>query len=77
MHHEGSDRDRWFCGTLLWQFQTDNGIHSNPVTYTVAGKQYIAVPTGWGGWVEGFAPGTARRPPRHLACRLCVAMSVA
>ncbi len=22
------------------------------------GKQYIAVPTGWGGWVKGFAPGT-------------------
>jgi alcohol dehydrogenase (cytochrome c) len=43
-------------GDLLWQFQTGNGIHSNPVTYTVNGKQYIAVPTGWGGWVEGFAP---------------------
>jgi alcohol dehydrogenase (cytochrome c) len=43
-------------GELLWQFQTGNGIHSNPVTYSVNGKQYIAVPTGWGGWVEGFAP---------------------
>jgi alcohol dehydrogenase (cytochrome c) len=43
-------------GALLWQFQTGNGIHSNPVTYRVNGKQYIAVPTGWGGWVEGFAP---------------------
>jgi alcohol dehydrogenase (cytochrome c) len=43
-------------GQLLWQFQTGNGIHSNPVTYSVNGKQYVAVPTGWGGWVEGFAP---------------------
>lgn len=43
-------------GELLWQYQTGNGIHSNPVTYSVNGKQYIAVPTGWGGWVEGFAP---------------------
>jgi alcohol dehydrogenase (cytochrome c) len=43
-------------GELLWSFQTGNGIHSNPVTYSVAGKQYIAVPAGWGGWVEGFAP---------------------
>jgi alcohol dehydrogenase (cytochrome c) len=43
-------------GELLWQFQTGSGIHSNPVTYSVKGKQYIAVPTGWGGWVEGYAP---------------------
>jgi alcohol dehydrogenase (cytochrome c) len=43
-------------GELLWQFQTGSGIHSNPVTYRVNGKQYVAVPTGWGGWVEGYAP---------------------
>ena len=43
-------------GNLLWSFQTGSGIHSNPVTYSVGGKQYIAVPTGWGGWVEGYAP---------------------
>ncbi|HEX8395082.1 MAG TPA: PQQ-dependent dehydrogenase, methanol/ethanol family, partial [Longimicrobium sp.] len=40
-------------GEVLWRFQTGNGIHSNPVTYSVDGKQYIAVPTGWGGWLEG------------------------
>ncbi|MFL6245004.1 MAG: PQQ-dependent dehydrogenase, methanol/ethanol family [Thermoanaerobaculia bacterium] len=43
-------------GELLWSFQTGSGIHSNPVTYSVGGKQYIAVPTGWGGWVDGYAP---------------------
>ena len=43
-------------GKLLWHFQTGSGIHSNPVTYAVNGKQYVAVPSGWGGWVEGFAP---------------------
>ncbi len=43
-------------GDLLWQFQTGSGIHSNPTTYSVNGKQYIAVPCGWGGWLEGFAP---------------------
>jgi alcohol dehydrogenase (cytochrome c) len=43
-------------GERLWQFQTGSGIHSNPVTYSVAGKQYIAVPSGWGGWLKGFAP---------------------
>ncbi|WP_027943508.1 PQQ-dependent dehydrogenase, methanol/ethanol family [Amycolatopsis taiwanensis] len=44
-------------GELLWQFQTGSGNHSNPTTYTVDGRQYIAVPVGWGSWVEGFAPG--------------------
>ena len=43
-------------GRVLWTFQTGSGIHSNPVTYSVNGKQYVAVPTGWGGWVEGYAP---------------------
>ena len=43
-------------GSLLWSFNTGAGIHSNPVTYAVNGKQYIAVPVGWGGWVEGYAP---------------------
>ncbi|HEX8693471.1 MAG TPA: PQQ-dependent dehydrogenase, methanol/ethanol family [Longimicrobium sp.] len=43
-------------GRVLWTFQTGSGIHSNPVTYSVNGRQYVAVPTGWGGWVEGYAP---------------------
>lgn len=43
-------------GRLLWQFQTGSGIHSSPVTFSVDGKQYIAVASGWGGWVKGFAP---------------------
>jgi alcohol dehydrogenase (cytochrome c) len=43
-------------GAVLWRFQTGSGIHSNPVTYAVNGKQYVAVASGWGGWLEGFAP---------------------
>ena len=43
-------------GRQLWQFRTGTGIHSNPVTYSVGGRQYVAVPTGWGGWIKGFAP---------------------
>ncbi len=39
-------------GELLWQHQTGSGHHSNPVSYSVKGKQYIAVPVGWGGWVK-------------------------
>jgi len=43
-------------GAELWRHQTGSGIHGNPVTYSVAGKQYVAVPSGWGGWMKGFAP---------------------
>ncbi|MQA17248.1 MAG: PQQ-dependent dehydrogenase, methanol/ethanol family [Pseudonocardiaceae bacterium] len=44
-------------GEKLWEFQCGSGHHSSPSTYTVDGRQYIAVPTGWGGWIEGFLPG--------------------
>lgn len=49
-------------GELLWQFQTGSGHHSSPTTYSVDGRQYVAVPTGWGGWVEGFLPGLLGAP---------------
>ncbi|MCC2641754.1 MAG: adh [Nitrospira sp.] len=49
-------------GELLWQYRTGSGIHSSPVTYSVNGKQYIAVPAGWGGWIKGFAPGMIGAP---------------
>jgi alcohol dehydrogenase (cytochrome c) len=49
-------------GELLWQFQCGSGHHSAPTTYSVDGRQYIAVPTGWGSWVEGFGPGLVGAP---------------
>jgi alcohol dehydrogenase (cytochrome c) len=44
-------------GEQLWQFQCGSGHHSSPTTYSVDGRQYVAVPVGWGGWAEGFLPG--------------------
>ncbi|HET9141931.1 PQQ-dependent dehydrogenase, methanol/ethanol family [Actinophytocola sp.] len=44
-------------GEQLWQFQCGSGHHSSPTTYQVDGRQYVAVPVGWGGWAEGFLPG--------------------
>jgi alcohol dehydrogenase (cytochrome c) len=44
-------------GDLLWQFQCGSGHHSSPSTYSIDGRQYIAVPTGWGARTEGFLPG--------------------
>lgn len=49
-------------GEQLWQFQTGSGHHSSPISYSVNGRQYIAAPVGWGGWVEGFAPGMLGGP---------------
>jgi alcohol dehydrogenase (cytochrome c) len=44
-------------GEQLWHFQCGSGHHSSPTTYSIDGRQYIAVPTGWGAWTEGFLPG--------------------
>ena len=43
-------------------FDTGSGHHSSPSTYAVDGRQYLAVPVGWGSWVEGFAPGMMGGP---------------
>jgi alcohol dehydrogenase (cytochrome c) len=43
-------------GEELWKFQCGSGHHSSPSTYSLDGRQYIAVPTGWGAWTEGFLP---------------------
>jgi alcohol dehydrogenase (cytochrome c) len=33
-------------GAALWQFQTGGGIHSNPATFLVEGRQYVSVGSG-------------------------------
>lgn len=38
-------------GQELWKFQTGSGIISCPVTWTLNGKQYIGVASGYGGAV--------------------------
>jgi lanthanide-dependent methanol dehydrogenase len=49
--------DGWFkaidarTGKLLWQFKTGSGIIGQPISYKGPdGRQYIAVPSGVGGW---------------------------
>ena len=44
-------------GEQLWSFQCGSGHHSSPSTFSMDGRQYIAVPTGYGAWTEGFLPG--------------------
>lgn len=50
----GGTNDRMFhafdatSGKLLWEFPTSSGITGQPVSFSVDGKQYIAVQSGWG-----------------------------
>ena len=49
-------------GKLLWEFPTPSGIIAPPSTFTVDGKQYIAVVSGWGvdaQWIQGKMHGLA------------------
>jgi alcohol dehydrogenase (cytochrome c) len=36
-------------GRVLWSFNTGSGLHGGTVSYAINGKQYILVPSGWGG----------------------------
>jgi alcohol dehydrogenase (cytochrome c) len=50
----GGDLDRWFrayddrTGKILWQTRTNNVVNSFPISYSVKGKQYVAVIAGSG-----------------------------
>ena len=41
-------------GEKLWSFNTGSGHRGSPMTYSVNGRQYIAVPAGWGSAVAGL-----------------------
>jgi alcohol dehydrogenase (cytochrome c) len=38
-------------GQQLWKFSTGSGIVGGPITFVADGKQYVAVPSGLGGWM--------------------------
>ena len=45
-------------GEKLWSYSTPNAVLTGPVTYSVAGEQYIAVMTGAGGSADLMVPGS-------------------
>lgn len=55
----GGTADRMFraldaaTGQLLWQAPTNSGVMGQPSTFTIDGKQYVAVMSGWGGDARG------------------------
>jgi alcohol dehydrogenase (cytochrome c) len=43
----------------LWTFNTGSGVNAPPMTYSVDGKQYVAILVGLGGaWPKWFVDGT-------------------
>jgi glucose dehydrogenase len=64
-------------GNILWEFTTNSGIIAPPTTFTVDGKQYLAVHAGWEGdaramtnAVRRFFPGEVPNVPQGGA--ICV-----
>jgi alcohol dehydrogenase (cytochrome c) len=52
-------------GKQLWSYQTGSGIVGSPIAFAIDGRQYIAVPSGWGGWT-GWATWGGRGGAPHL-----------
>jgi alcohol dehydrogenase (cytochrome c) len=56
----GGTSDRKFhafdaaTGKLLWEFSMNSGALAPPSSFSVDGKQYVAVETGWGGDSRGM-----------------------
>jgi alcohol dehydrogenase (cytochrome c) len=72
----GGTNDRRFrafdasSGAVLWEFPTNSGIIGQPSSFSVDGKQYIAVQSGWGidargmqGSLNRISPGRFREVP--------------
>jgi alcohol dehydrogenase (cytochrome c) len=68
----GGTADRMFrafdasTGKLLWQMPTSSGVMGQPSTFTVDGKQYIAVMAGWGGDARGVQARLERLRPEEF-----------
>jgi PQQ-dependent dehydrogenase (methanol/ethanol family) len=64
-------------GRELWSIKTGSAINSTPVSFSVRGEQYVAVPVGWGSFSRMFGaasmmatPESKRGPSRLLAFKL-------
>ena len=44
-------------GKLLWEYPTNSGILAPPTSFSIDGKQYIAILSGWGGDARGMQGG--------------------
>ncbi len=72
----GGTSDRFFRaydagnGKELWRFKASSGIIAPPVSYSIDGKQYIAVMSGWGvdaAFVQGLMHQLSGWEPKEVA----------
>ena len=54
-------------GRILWQTRLGTSVQGFPVSFSVGGKQYIAVPTGLGGGSPRQVPGLIAPDVHHPA----------
>ncbi|HQR02801.1 MAG: PQQ-dependent dehydrogenase, methanol/ethanol family [Proteobacteria bacterium] len=59
-------------GTRLWSFDTGVGVMGGPITYTVKGRQYVAVGSGWGGGIASAFKDISAVDQRRNTSRLLV-----
>jgi len=57
-------------GKPLWEFYAQTGIVAAPVTYEVAGEQYVTILAGWGGAAPLFAGEVVTQAPRDGVSRI-------
>ncbi len=50
-------------GSVLWQINLGSGIIAPPITYQLAGKQYVSIAVGWGGVMGLSSKYTPTQPP--------------
>jgi alcohol dehydrogenase (cytochrome c) len=65
-------------GTKLWNFNVGAGMSGSPISYSVNGRQYIAMPTGMGSLVGGLTavlwPETANKMPERASTLVVFAL---
>ncbi|ANY19309.1 Quinohemoprotein alcohol dehydrogenase ADH IIB precursor [Tsuneonella dongtanensis] len=56
-------------GGKLWSFPTQTGVIAAPMTYSIAGEQYVAILVGWGGAFDLVAGAVADKsgPMRNIS----------
>jgi len=66
-------------GEMLFQTRLSSAIQGFPITYSVRGKQYLAIPVGMGSpravWATRILPEKKSAAPREWAVCICAARS--
>jgi alcohol dehydrogenase (cytochrome c) len=53
-------------GEVLWQFQTGSGLYAPPTSFTIDGKQYIGIASGWRQPATRAGVGSGQTPGAYI-----------